>query len=66
MTKEEFYAQALIAFVSSMIPFRHKQVSVEVICEDADTYAAELTNVFEKKRGSYEEGSPSFAKKETP
>jgi hypothetical protein len=66
MTKEEFYAQALLSVVSGLVATRNPQHSAEVLCEDADTLAAELTKVFEKNRGSYEEGTPSFAKKETP
>jgi hypothetical protein len=37
MTKEEFYAQALLSVVSGLVATRNPQHSAEVLCEDADT-----------------------------
>jgi|HubBroStandDraft_6_1064221.scaffolds.fasta_scaffold371861_2 hypothetical protein len=67
MTKDEFYAQALLAAFPIAIELEHQRVSKSAVARVADEYAAELTSVFEEKRGSYKKKRRAkLAKKETP
>jgi hypothetical protein len=67
MTKEEFYAQALLAALPTVIQLEHQKVSKSAIARVAEEYATELTTVFEEKRGGHRgKARKSFAKKETP
>ena len=67
MTKEEFYAQALLAALPIVIELDHQKVSKSAVARVAEEYAAELTNVFEEKSASHKgKRRKTFAKKETP
>jgi hypothetical protein len=67
MTKEEFYAQALLAALPIVIELEHQKVSKSAIARVAEEYATELTTVFEEKRGGHKgKRRKILAKKETP
>ena len=67
MTKEEFYARALLAALPIVIQLEHQKVSKSAVARVTEEYAAELTNVFEEKRASHKgKRRKTFAKKETP